>query len=151
RHAGSNETLSLLTIKNTSTDTLHAAGWAIYFNGFGGQVFGPDSTMAKIERVNGDFFTLQPLAGWRSLPPDSAIQLHVLTRILRNMTDVPTGFYLVSDRYPEGVDLPFSMKPYPHADSLEMELAKRTFIQNERIINLPEEELPPVLPTPLDY
>src|SRR5690606_12039785 len=103
RHAGSNETLSLLTIKNTSTDTLHAAGWAIYFNGFGGQVFGPDNTMAKIERVNGDFFTLQPLAGWRSLPPDSAIQLHVLTRILRNMTDVPTGFYLVSDRYPEGV------------------------------------------------
>ncbi|WP_257658304.1 family 20 glycosylhydrolase [Parapedobacter lycopersici] len=151
RHAGGNETLSLLTIKNTSADTLHGAGWAIYFNGFGGQVSGADSAVAKIERVNGDFFTLQPLAGWRSLPPDSAIQLHILTRILRNMTDVPTGFYLVSERHPEGIDLPFSVKPYPQADSLEMELAKRTFIQNERIIDLPQEELPPVLPTPLDY
>lgn len=151
RHAGGNETLSWLTIKNTSADTLAADGWAIYFNGFGGTITGPDSGAAKIKRINGDFFTLQPLPGWQPLAPDSAIQLPIVTRVLRNITDIPTGFYLVSERYPDGISVPFTQEPYAQADSLEIALAKRIFVQNETIADIPADALPPVFPTPVAY
>src|SRR5690606_19785719 len=108
RHAGGNETLSWPPIQNTSADRLAADGWATHFNGFGGPITGPDSGAAKIKRINGDFFTLQPLPGWQPLAPDSAIQLPIVTRVLRNITDIPTGFYLVSERYPDGISVPFT-------------------------------------------
>ena len=147
----SNRNISLLTIRNTSSDTLTAAGWAIYFNGLGGEVTGPDSTAAKIERINGSFFVLQPLAGWQPLAPDSAIQLPISTRTIKNVTDVPSGFYLVSQQYPEGIALPFVQKPAAHAEHLEIQLAKQIFAQNEAIENIPEAELPPIFPTPVNY
>lgn len=151
RYQGKNETLSLLTITNHSADTLGTTGWAIYFNGFGGELVDADSALLTIERINGDFFTMAPLAGWQPLAPDSTVQLRIRSRILRNMTDVPWGFYLVSERYPEGVSIPFALKRHPSVDSLEVALAERTFLHNARVSDLPVENLPPVFPTPLAY
>jgi len=150
-HEGGNESLSLLTIKNGSPDTLKADGWSIYFNGLGGRTAGPDTAVARIERINGDFFTFTPQPGWQPLAPDSAVQIRILTRVLRNLTDIPVGFYMVSDRYSEGKALPLQVKPYSEADDQEMELAKRIYGQNATIMEVADSELPPVFPTPLRY
>lgn len=151
QYQGGNETLSRLTIKNASDDTLKADGWAIYFNGFGGRPAGSDTAIATIERLNGDFFTLRPKSGWQPLAPDSTVQIGILTRVLRNFTDIPVGFYIVSERYPDGMALPLTLKPYPPADSQEMMLAERIYRQNESIEDIAVAELPPVFPTPLRY
>ncbi len=150
-HEGTNETLSLLTIHNHSSDTLSAMGWAIYFNAGVARIADSDTSLAKIEMVNGDFFTLYPQAGWQPLLPNSSVQLRVLSRVLRNFTDVPKGFYLVSDRYPDGVALPFALTPYFQADSIERAIAEKVFVQNEQIADMPLADLPPIFPTPLTY
>lgn len=149
--AGSNETLSLLTLRNTSTDTLANSGWAIYFNAGVVGVADADTVVVGIEMINGDFFTLYPKSGWKALAPDSAVRLHLRSRRIKNFTDIPKGFYLVDERYPDGKSLSIEFKPFAKADSLERELAVRVFEQNEPIVDLPLSELPPVLPTPVTY
>ena len=150
-HEGTNETLSLLTIHNHSADTLLATGWTIYFNAGVVRVAESDTSMAKIEMLNGDFFSLYPQAGWQPLLPDSSVQIRILSRVLRNFTDVPKGFYLVSAKYPDGITLPFALTPSPQADSTERAIAEKVFVQNEQITDVSLADLPPIFPTPLTY
>ncbi|SKB75176.1 hexosaminidase [Parapedobacter luteus] len=149
-HSGTNQTLSTLTITNHTADTLPATGWTIYFNNIGAaEIAGADTAVAGINFINGDFFSLSPQQGWQPLAPGTTVQLGVLTRRLKNITDLPKGFYLVDGRYPEGVALPVDVKPFEQADSLEIELAAHIFAQNESIKDLPLVQLPPVIPTPV--
>lgn len=150
-YPGTNQTLSLLTITNNSSDTLGTAGWSLYFNAGVVEVADTDTAMAGVDMINGDFFTLYPKAAWKPLAPDSAIRLRVLSRMLKNITDIPKGFYLVSSSHPGGVSLPLEVKPHAQADSLETVIAARVYAQNEPVIDLPDAQLPPVLPTPSTY
>ena len=148
---GTGETLSVLTINNQTPDTLAAGDWSIYFNTGVARVADADSTMAGIELINGDFFRFYPRDSWQPLPPGATAAIHVLSRRLRNITDIPKGFYLVSEQHPEGVSLPLTVAPFAHADSLEMVLAAQVYEENSRIADMPLAQLPPVLPTPQSY
>ncbi|WP_218145458.1 family 20 glycosylhydrolase [Parapedobacter koreensis] len=151
-YSGTNQTLSLLTISNQATDTLDATGWTIYFNNVGtAEITGPDTALAGIGFINGDFFSLSPRQGWKPLAPGDSVQLRVLSRRLKNMTDLPKGFYLVDDGHPEGTALPLVIKPFAQADSLEIGLAARIYAQNETITDVSVSALLPVLPTPVAY
>lgn len=148
---GTSQTRSLLTIKNSSADTLLNHDWTIYFNSGGAQIAGADTNLVKIELVNGDFFKLYPKNDWKPLAPNDSIQLSVLTRKLNNITDVAKGFYLVSEIHPKGISLAFSLDHYPKADSTEMEIAKKNYMLNEGIQEMNLTDLPPVIPTPVSY
>jgi len=150
-HLGAGETNYALTIANTSTDTLAATGWSIYFNAGKVSVADTDTAAVAIELVNGDFFRLYPKYGWKPLPPDATVRLSVLSRTIKNTTDIPKGFYLVSEAHPEGVPLSLDVKPFALADSLERAIASRVYRQNEPIVAIPLAQLPPVLPTPSAY
>lgn len=145
------QTLAALTLVNPSSDTLGATGWSIHFNAGGLQVADSDTAAVAIELVNGDFFTLYPKAGWTPLAPGDSVRVQVLSRLIKNHTDMPKGFYLVSSAHPEGLSLPFDGGTLPHADSLELAIAARVYRQNGPIVALPLAELPPVLPTPASY
>ncbi|MEC3879302.1 family 20 glycosylhydrolase [Parapedobacter sp. 10938] len=148
---GTDETHSMLTITNNTADTLGATGWSIYFNTGVARVADVDTTVAGIELVNGDFFRFYPRGEWQPLAPGATVAINVMSRRLRNFTDIPKGFYLVSDDHPAGVSLPLAVAPFAQADSLEMVLATQVYEQNADIADLPLAQLPPVLPTPLSY
>ena len=146
-----NETQSTLTITNQTLDTLAATGWSIYFNTGVARVADADSALAGIELINGDFFRFYPRKGWQPLPPGAAVTIHVMSRRLRNVTDIPKGFYLVSEQHPTGVELPLTVAPFAPADSLEIVLAEQVYETNAHIVDVPLAQLPPVLPTPVSY
>ncbi len=150
-YPGTNETLSTLAITNNTSDTLAATGWSIYFNTGAARVADADTAVAGIEMINGDFFTLYPRQKWRPLAPGATVEISVLSRMLRNITDIPKGFYLVSANHPAGVSLPIQLAPFAQADSLEIALAAQVYEQNTGIANVPLTQLPPVLPTPASY
>ncbi len=150
-YPGTDETLSKLTITNNLSDTLAASGWSIYFNTGVARVADVDSSVASIDMINGDFFTLYPRQGWAPLAPGETVEINIMSRRLRNITDIPRGFYLVSANYPSGISLPMQVKPFAKADSLEMVLATQIYHQNSRIVDMPVAQLPPVLPTPVSY
>ncbi|MFC3198943.1 family 20 glycosylhydrolase [Parapedobacter deserti] len=141
-------TLSRLTITNRSPDTLSATGWSVFFNAGEVEVFGNDTLVAAIEIVNGDFFALYPKEKWKPVPPDSSVRIQVLSRKLNNVTDIPKGFYWVSDSYPGGVPVPLEVAPFASADGHEIALAARVHTQNELIYAAPGKPLPPIIPTP---
>lgn len=150
-YEGTGQMHSLLTFKNNSSDTLLNGDWTIYFNSHGVKVIGEDSTKLRSEFINGDFHKMYPESAWTPLAPDSSIQISVLTRKLNNFTDVPTGFYLVSEANTDGVSINFELLDYSNADSTEIALAGKHYKLNESIQDLAETELPPFLPTPLGY
>ncbi|MFB2120376.1 family 20 glycosylhydrolase [Parapedobacter sp. 2B3] len=150
-YPGTDETHSTLTITNNTADTLAATGWSIYFNTGVARVADTDSAVAGIEMINGDFFRFYPREGWQSLAPGATVAINVMSRMLRNITDIPRGFYLVSDNHPAGVSLPMEVVPFAQADSLEIVLAAQVYEQNVHIADIPLAQLPPVLPTPVSY
>ncbi|MGK6351648.1 family 20 glycosylhydrolase [Parapedobacter sp. DT-150] len=149
---GTNQSLCILSITNRSSDTLGATGWAIYFNITGAAgVAESDTVMAGIDFINGDFFAFSPRPGWKPLAPGATARVRVLSRRQRNITDMPKGFYVVTDDHPQGVALPLEVTPFAPADSLELELAARAYVQHESVKDIPLTQLPPVLPTPTTY
>ncbi|MGV3764374.1 family 20 glycosylhydrolase [Parapedobacter sp.] len=150
-YPGTDETHSTLTMTNHTRDTLGPTGWSIYFNTGVARVADVDTTVAGIEMINGDFFRFYPREGWQSLAPGATVAINVMSRRLRNITDIPKGFYLVSDSHPAGVSLPLTRMPFAKADSLEMVLAAQVYEQNAGIADVPLAQLPPVLPTPVSY
>lgn len=144
-------TQSRLTITNTDTDTLKGEDWAVYFNAEAARVADADTSMVKIEMLNGDFFRLSPGRDWIPLPPDSSMRVTVISQTLKNHTDLPLGCYYVDQRYPNGVEVPLAVLPYPKADTIETAIAQRNFLLNAQLVDVPIADLPPVLPTPLAY
>src|SRR5690606_9839521 len=128
-----------------------AGGWSIYFNTGAARVADVDSAVADIEMINGDFFRLSPRSGWVPLAPGASVAVNVMSRLLRNITDIPKGFYLVTYNHPPGITLPLAVMRFAQADSLEIILAAQVYEQNARIADVPLDELPPVLPTPVSY
>ncbi len=148
---GSGKTRAKMILTNTSTDVLTREGWAVYFNSGDIQVLEADRHIVRIDTVNGDVFTLYPATDWTDLPPDSSRVVTVLCRKVKNFTDLPKGFYLVSKKYPDGVDISFTCKVPSDIDSLEWDLAIQQYVQNAVVSDLPRDTLPPVFPSPKQY
>src|SRR5690606_23959189 len=148
---GSEKTQAKMILTNVSTDVLTGAGWAIYFNAGDIQVLESDRYMVRIDAVNGDVFKLSPEANWRDLPPDSSCAITVVCRMVKNFTDLPKGFYLVSEKYPDGVDISFTAEPPAEVDSLEWDLALQQYTQNELVADVPVDAIPPIFPSPKQY
>lgn len=148
---GTDRTHSKLIISNNTPDTLESTGWAIYFNTGVVGVADADSAVVGIDLINGDFFTLYPRQEWQPLAPGATVEINVMSRMLRNFTDIPRGFYLVSDDHPAGISLPLQVKPFAQADSLEVVLAAQQYTKFADVTDIPLDQLPPVLPTPVTY
>lgn len=148
---GSGEMESLLTISNRSQDTLLAGDWAIYFNGHG--ILISDTTDAEVDVswINGDFNHIIPTAAWKALAPGQSKEIRLKLRNLRNMINIPRGLYFVSSAYPEGTPLDFTLKPNAHLKAYDARVASDIYERNTRRIDLGDELLAPVFPTPASY
>lgn len=112
-----------------------------------------DTAGAEVEVnwINGDYNRLSPLAAWKPLAPGQSKVVFLKMRNLRNLINIPRGFYLVSSTYPEGVPLTFNLKPNADLDAYEARVAQDMYQRNTRRINIEEAHRPPVFPTPVSY
>ena len=154
--------LSALTLRNAGRTALPATGWKIYFNFprfiLADSVTGP----VTIRHLNGDLFELAPKPEFKTLAPGATQQITLLADAWAvNITDAPTGFYLVWDQRPQqGLALPRvtvvpSTRPAQYlrspADKISLTTPAELYAQYQTVRDIPEEKLPRLFPTPVSY
>jgi len=145
------ELLSVLTLTNTGTRPLPAKGWTVYFNGAVPHNEG-DTSVISVARINGDYLRFSPGKSFSGLAPNASVQVKLLSRPLRNITDYPKGFYIVFDADPfHGIALPLETKSAIDYTKQEKAIAQKQYAQNSSVQDLPEAQLSPVFPSPVSY
>lgn len=143
--------LGELIIQNHGKSALPATGWKLYFNRSNFSIL--DSSIAKIEHINGDLFTISPEIKFQPIPLNGAVKIPVALKALRNITDYPEGIYFVWDKYPDKGYNISSFTVIPPKESLKSDLdnANRNFAKNKIIETLPFDSVPKIFPTPANY
>jgi hexosaminidase len=153
----------LATITLTNTDAaaqLPKNGWRIFYNGFKDAV---DTNMGhglKSYRIHGDLFCLEPTAEFNGLKPSEKIELQFIgDGWVYNISDAPTGFYMVWDNAPTKafnitnvtVHAPTDLSKlnrWPDGKP-EQVTPQAIFEANKVITNLDASKLPKIFPTPV--
>ncbi|GAA4311482.1 family 20 glycosylhydrolase [Mucilaginibacter gynuensis] len=149
-HLNSGDTHVILTLSNKGKKPIPASGWSIYFNTGGAKSAGIDSNII-VKQVNGDVFKLSPGKSF-ALRAGGVLKSDLRTGNIKNATDFPKGFYLVFDKQPgKGFPIKTEFDNTANIDEREKQLAEKVYNQNQLIKSVPENELPPVLPTPVKY
>lgn len=143
----------VLTIKNHGKAPLPASGWKIYFNSRPMNTVGADSLLAKVTLVNGALFRLSPLSGFKAIAPAGTVKLHIGADAMPNVSERPSGFYLVWDKTPgQGSTIKnVVFQPVAAHITFEQELAKKAYEENKKVKDIPENQLPLIFPKPADY
>src|SRR6266849_722577 len=138
------------TITNRDTKALAPTGWAIYFSALHGAYPGSVGNGFTIEDVLGDLHRLVPAAGggFAGLAPGASLRIPYLTDLLLNRSFVPKGPYIVFD---SAKDVGVPVSDYV-AVPFERRVAtpENQFALDSVIRVIPEIELPPVFPTPVE-
>ena len=147
------ESLNALTITNTGKTTLPAAGWKLYFNSARGIASATVSGNAVITKLNGDLFTIAPTASFTALQPGASATIQFVSdELVINFTDAPEGIYLVWDAQPEKgyATGDFTVLPFkPNYPGLVTPAI--IYNQNQKIQDVPEQQLTKIFPTPASY
>ncbi|WP_428657858.1 family 20 glycosylhydrolase [Runella sp.] len=160
-HQGKSASLTAFTITNTDKKALPKSGWVMYFN-FVRKVDTTLSADLKIRHINGDLFQLLPTANFQGLKPGASVQVNAVSEAwVVNFTDAPAGLYWVWDQQPEKA---YSLTDYTITPSTQPRQYQRfagdkmglitpamIFAQNKSIQDIPEKELPKILPSPQQY
>ncbi len=171
---GEDKYLATFTITNTDKKTaLPASGWTIYYNANRDVVKKDIGFGLETARYHGDLFYLKPNSAFKGLKPNESITLECVGDAWAfNISDAPSGYYLVWDatplmpaassrqgetvskaitkvsaRPPSDINK-FKRAPNQKNDQITPEMV---FEQNKSIVDIPEKELPKVFPTPVSY
>ena len=161
-HAGKRQFQAAFTFKNNGNVSFPAAGWSLFFN-FPRMIYKDSvSPEMNIEHINGDFYRMTPANAFKGLAPnDSIVIKYVAGAWATNVTDAPSGPYIVWASSPEkGIPLTnYTLKPATelkqllrHADDkVAPTTPASVYAQNVSIVDLPAAGLPKVFPTPVSY
>ena len=158
-YEGKRQSLSVLTITNTSSEPMPKSGWKIYYNAWN-SLTTPENHGLKTTYLNGDLYKLEPTSDLNELAPGASIT-YFMTKSgkIQNSTYIPRGFYLVWDAAPtKGITLNYSILD-PEADFVKKEQAapasamnsQYIFSKNSTIQDIPADQLPKIFPTPASY
>lgn len=151
-----------LKLHNDGAEAL-AGEWALYFNSASKLL--RDSVPADFEltHVNGDFYVLQPSAGAKPLEPGDSRNLKWEGEPWAiNVSDAPSGFYLIrdarSERPTKPIPVPIRVDQFPEAaklrrgetDIVPVVTAESRYLENESLRKLPADQLCKVVPTPVE-
>jgi hexosaminidase len=154
--------LSAFTLVNKSSSALPASGWNIFFN-FPRMINAASVTGGvQITHINGDFYQLQPKAGFKEIKPRDSVRIEFTAGAWGiSISDAPAGLYLVRDDDP---GRGFTIKDYTVTPTVRPEQYQRyagdryqpftpalVFEQNASIKDLPAASLVKVFPTPVSY
>ena len=150
------------TLRNNMNEPL-APSWALYFNSRG--QISPKSVEPPLvlDHIDGDLYVLRPD---KSCPPMAPGEIRVVRYVGEpfaiNLSDAPSGCYLVvtdaagSDCPP--VEVPIEIGAFPTAakirrgaaDQMPVVTAESRYAANAVLKKLPADELPIVIPTPVE-
>ncbi len=153
----------LFTIKLTNTSKkmlLPAGGWTIYYNANRDVIKHPVEQPLETFRIHGDLFYLKPTAQFKGLKPGESIQIEGIGGAWAfNISDAPSGYYLVWDKAPQKAHAITNITATPPADINKFKRSpdqvndqvtpEMVFEQNKDIKAIAEENLPRVFPTPV--
>ncbi|HCN84783.1 MAG TPA: beta-N-acetylhexosaminidase [Sphingobacteriaceae bacterium] len=158
-YEGKRQSLSVLSITNTSSEPMPKSGWKIYFNGWDTYLT-PENHGLKFSYINGDLYQLEPTPALNELPPGVSMDYFMIkSGKISNISRAPRGFYLVWDNDPkQAFPLNYALLD-PDADFLKKEQASATslmnppsvFDKNSAIKDIPADELPKIFPSPAEY
>lgn len=162
-YKGEDKYLATFTLTNTDKKTaLPASGWTIYYNanrevakkdiGYGLETF----------RVHGDLFYLKPTAAFKGLKSNESIVLECVGDAWAfNISDAPSGYYLVWDATPSVSHALTNFSARPPSDINKFNRSanqkndqitpEMVFEQNKTITDIPESQLSGIFPTPSSY
>lgn len=144
-----------LSITNTSQTTLPLTGWKLYFSlRYHGSTLSSLSKFFTLTNVNGDLFYIQPTAEFSGLKPKESIRLtYSGIRRIANYQDAPSGFFWVNDASLQtAIALPpVTVTPFSANEKSSAALAASRFDENALIQDIPVNQLPKILPTPVSY
>ena len=160
-YLGKSASLTSFTITNNSKKALPKNGWSLYFN-FVRKV---DTTLShdlKIRHVNGDLFQIVPTTHFQGLKAGASLQINFVSAAwVINFTDAPAGLYWVWEQQPDkGYNLTdYTIKPSTQprqfqrlaGDKLGAVTPEMTYNKNKNIEEIPESQLPKIIPSPLQY
>lgn len=160
-HQGKTASLTAFTLTNTGKKPLPKSGWTMYFN-FVRKVDTTLSNDVKIRHINGDLFQLLPTSAFQGLKAGASLSVNFISEAwVVNFTDAPAGLYWVWDQQPEkGFSLTdYTLKPSTQprqyqrfaGDNSGLITPAVTYAQNKSIQDIPEKDLPKILPSPQEY
>ncbi|WP_296945641.1 family 20 glycosylhydrolase [uncultured Massilia sp.] len=151
-----------LVLTNGDTRPLPASGWSLYFNCMDGVETGALASGLVIEQVAGGLFRLRPGPDFRGLAPGATLDIvYYHPNLVIKLGKAPLGPYLVYDAAP-GVGtaigdyrlLPITRpEQMDKGDSGEKPVVtpQETYRSNTGTAVLAAADVPPVLPTPLQW
>jgi hexosaminidase len=152
-------------LKNEGETTLGASNWALFFNMAPRPIL-PNRTPqpARVEHINGDWYKLVPEKDFTLTPGDSVTIPYAGTEGVIKETDAPLGLYLVyydengKETGIEQIDR-YTIEPFTareqvlrgEADQLSVPDATQRYLANLALSPVPENELIPIIPSPVSY
>lgn len=134
-----------LTIENHTARTLASSGWALYFNCPEDIVAEQLPPSLRLQRVNGDFYRLEPGRSFAPVPPGGTLNVTLQTRErLVNTSGVPSGFYFVFGEQPVVEKPVVSAREEPS----DARIAAARFARDQDVAALAPEQLAPIVPSP---
>lgn len=147
--------LSSITIENKSDENLPASGWKIYFNlRYHGSNLTSISPAFEIKHVNGELFYIVSTTNFKGLEPGQSAQMEFVGNgRIANYNDVPSGLFWVDDSDDQtaiALKNPH-IKQVAGTEKLPAFDAEFIFNENKIIEDIPENKLPKIFPTPIEY
>lgn len=156
--------LSTLTFTNKSTGALPATGWKIYFNFNRSIIPGSVRGTVNIQHLNGDLFQITPRPEFRIMVTGSSTRVSFITGgSALNITDAPSGFYLVWDNNPrQGIAMsPVTVEMPTQSEqtlpggrtspTITLAAPEVLYQQNRFTEDIVANKLPHIFPTPASY
>ena len=162
-HKGEDKYLFTFTLTNTSKKSiLPPSGWTIYYNANREIADSNLTGSLKSFRIHGDLFYLKPSVGFKGLKSGESITVDGIGDAWAfNISDAPSGYYLVWDNEPNKTYAIKKTTATPPADINKFKRSpnqvndqvtpEMVFEQNATIKDLPTQDLPVIFPTPLSY
>lgn len=138
-----------LHLRVSSAHNLNQKNWKLYFNSYKHpQIDSAAAGTLTVVPVNGDLNYIEPTADFRL--EGNQLVIPIRQARLRNISDFPTGFYLVYNDQPDQT-YPFTNEnpEYDHLVFSENTLAAEIYAQNERLKPVDNPDVTAqLLPTP---
>lgn len=147
-YQNSNQALSVLKLKNLGQTDLPASGWVIYYNSLNGKLQNPESAPVTITYINGDFYSLSPKSGFKPLKSGEELELPILTRQLKNLTDYPKGFYIAFNETKKTFPIKLKQNTTEDLNARDLAIARAVYDKTEKTIAAGSDNFSPILPTP---
>ena len=155
-----NQMSATLTIINNGDDPLPDSGWTLYFNSIRIPDLDSFPETLTASHINGYLFKLEPGPDFKSISPGGQIEIPYRAAYFSiKESDAPEGFYFVFDD--DSIETVESITIHPFEteeqlnrspnDNVAVPTPQTTYEKNQRLIQLSNDELSPITPTPVSY